>query len=433
MTLIHARKGARRTMPDAVDRHVAARLRLRRVQLGISEGEAAGRLRITLRKLAQVEAGEVPIKADWLDAACGLLGVRISYFFRGLPSLSAQAQIPRAAEIEETIVRERSIRLGASGAAIAGSIGAEVSDVTIARQPVFGYLPLMIMQQRRLVEKHARAAGLGDLRVHYVSFSSGAAVNDGLVTGRIQIGASGVPPFLLLWDRTRADIGVRALSGISCLPQFLLTRNPDVRTIADFRDHDRINVAAPRATLPAILLEMASAKAFGVKNFNRLDRLTVGLPQAEGAAQLMSGRGRLTADFVGAPFAYEELDSPGIHLVLRSEDLMGPSTNQILYTTSAFYDENPRTVTAIMAAFEEALALVRKDRRLAGEAFRKVEGVSPLQISRMIGDQSISFSGNPHGLMNFAEFMHDTGSIETMPATWKDLFFRAEAEKLDGD
>lgn len=429
--LINLGGAALRTVADTVDKHVAARLRLRRLQVGIAERDAAQRFGVSVRKLARLEAGEIPIRTEWLDAACDLFGVRTSYFFRGMPGGSHAGEIPQLAPLGEQL--GQALFLAPCLDLLARNAAAEVREVTIARQPVCGYLPLMVMQVRRLVEKHARAAGLGDLTVHYVSFHSGAAVNDGLLTGRIQIAAGGVPPFLLLWDRTRPDLGVKALSAISSLPQYLITRNPAVRTIADFCDYDRINVAAPQASLPAILLEMAAAKTFGIGSYNRLNRLTVGLPQAEGAAQLISGRGEITADFIGAPFAYEELDAPGVRLVLRSEDLMGPVTNQLLYTTSAFHNENPKIVAAVMAAFDEAIELVRKDRQLAGEAFVKVEGTRPLQIARMINDRSISFSGNPHGLIKFAEFMHETGSIGAMPASWEDLFFRDQAARLSGD
>jgi sulfonate transport system substrate-binding protein len=429
--LINLRDAAIRTVADTVDKHVASRLRLRRLQVGIAERDAAQRFGVSVRKLARLEAGEIPIQAKWLDVACDLFGVRISYFFRGMPRISRAEEFPLVTIGDEL---GRSLSLASCLRLLAGSPAAEVNEVTIARQPGFGFLPLVVMQERRLVEKRARAAGLGDLTVHYVSFNNGTAVNDGLLSGRIQVGSGGIPPFLALWDQTHDTMGVKALSALSSTPQYLLTRNPGIRTVADFCDEDRINVLAPKATLPAVLLEMASAKAFGLDNFNKLDRLTVGLSQTDAVAQLVSGRGGITADFIGAPFAYEELDTPGIRLVLRTEDLMdGPSTNHLLYTTSAFYRDNPKTVAAIMAALDEAIALVRKDRRAAGEAFLKIEDNSPLHVLRMVDDQSIRFTPNPRGLMKYAGFMHETGSIKAMPANWKDLFFRAEADKLSGD
>src|SRR5205823_13334770 len=39
--------------------------------------------------------------------------------------------------------------------------GAEVAEITVSKEYGIGYLPYMIMEQQKLVEKHVRAAGLG--------------------------------------------------------------------------------------------------------------------------------------------------------------------------------------------------------------------------------------------------------------------------------
>ena len=44
--------------------------------------------------------------------------------------------------------------------ALASPACAEVSEFRITKQPSIIYLPLVVMEQNRLVEKHARAAGL---------------------------------------------------------------------------------------------------------------------------------------------------------------------------------------------------------------------------------------------------------------------------------
>ncbi len=46
----------------------------------------------------------------------------------------------------------------------AGSVRAEVSKVRISH----GYLPLMVMASEKLIEKHAKAAGLGEVKATYL-------------------------------------------------------------------------------------------------------------------------------------------------------------------------------------------------------------------------------------------------------------------------
>jgi NitT/TauT family transport system substrate-binding protein len=388
-------------------------------------------LRLAPARVELIESGSERIRERWLDILCDLLGVRPSYFFVGFAGGTPSA---RHKTSREDPVLGRSFAIASCFAAFAGAASAEVSDITVARTPGFGNLPMAVMQDQKLVEKHAKDAGLGDISVNYTYASSGAAINDGLLSGRVQIASGGVAPFLILWDRTHDNLGVHALRAVNNTPMYLVTRNPDVHSIADFSDRDRINVLAPRAALQAIVLQMAAAKTFGQQNYAKLDPLTVGLPASESVVQLVSGRGELTADFVGLPFAYQELDAPGVHLVLSTDDVMGGrATNNILYATSRFYNENPKTMAAIMAAYDEALELVDKDRRIASEAFLRVEGKYPQQLSRMVSDPAIGFVPGPQRIMKYAEFMHDIGSIKAMPAGWQELFFATEAQKLHGD
>jgi len=53
---------------------------------------------------------------------------------------------------------------------------AEMTEITIARQPSLGHLPLMIMQDRGILEKNAAARGIPNLKVHYKTLAGGAAI-----------------------------------------------------------------------------------------------------------------------------------------------------------------------------------------------------------------------------------------------------------------
>lgn len=48
-------------------------------------------------------------------------------------------------------------------AACPAAAQAETGEVRVAKQYGLGYLQMMLMEDQKLVEKHARAAGLGDI------------------------------------------------------------------------------------------------------------------------------------------------------------------------------------------------------------------------------------------------------------------------------
>ena len=41
----------------------------------------------------------------------------------------------------------------------------------------------------------------------------------------------------------------------------------------------------------------------------------------------------------------------------------------------------------------------------------------------MLNDPETHFSVAPEGIMKYAEFMHDIGTLKGQPKSWKDLFF----------
>src|SRR6202171_2903499 len=56
--------------------------------------------------------------------------------------------------------------------AMAGAARAEVSELRITKQPSIIYLPLVVMEQNKLVEKHAKAAGLPEFKMTWITFNS---------------------------------------------------------------------------------------------------------------------------------------------------------------------------------------------------------------------------------------------------------------------
>ena len=97
---------------------------------------------------------------------------------------------------------------------------------------------LNVAQDQKLIEKHAKAAGV-DAKVEFVQLSGGPAVNDALLSGNIDIAGAGVGPLLTLWDRTRGKQNVRGVASLGNFPYYLVSNNPAVKTIADFTEKDQ--------------------------------------------------------------------------------------------------------------------------------------------------------------------------------------------------
>ena len=160
---------------------------------------------------------------------------------------------------------------------------AEVAEVRISRGFGVLYLPLMVMESEKLLEKQAKAAGLGEVKVNYLILDGGNVINDAMLSGALDIASIGVAGFLTLWAKAKDNpaIEIRGLSRMSSSSLYLMTRNPAVKTLKDFSDKDRIAVPGIKTSLPAVILHMAVAKEFGDANYSKLDPITVG-PQIDG-------------------------------------------------------------------------------------------------------------------------------------------------------
>jgi NitT/TauT family transport system substrate-binding protein len=200
-------------------------------------------------------------------------------------------------------------------------VAAKVPEVRIARQLSMGYLQFNIMEHDQLLEKHAKALGIAEIKVAWTIFNSPAAMDDALLSGSIDIVSGGAPGLLTIWARTQATPNpVRGVAASSSQPMLLNTRKENIKTIADFSDQDKIAVPAVKVFVQAMMLQMAAAKRWGQASYDKLDPLTVGMSPPDACAALPSGLTGISSVFGVPPFQYQQLDNAGIHTVLSSYD-----------------------------------------------------------------------------------------------------------------
>jgi len=310
---------------------------------------------------------------------------------------------------------------------LAVSAHAEVTSLRVARQYGIGYLQIMVMEHERLVEKHARAQGLGDVTVSWNTYADGSVANDGIISGNLDFVAGGLGSFVILWDRTRDSLGVKGVAALDSMPMLLNTRNPSVKSIKDFTDRDRIAIAGVKISSQAVTLQLASAQAFGDANWSKLDQLTVNMAHPTALQALLTSRSEITAHFASPPFQYDELKHAGVHTVLNSYDVWGgPQTFILAWTTSKFRDQNPKLYSAFLAALAEATHFVNNNSSAAAAIYLEMTGeknTSVEGLARMLADPQLRFTLTPENVLRFASFRARTGVIKTKPESWKDLFF----------
>lgn len=316
----------------------------------------------------------------------------------------------------------------------AGQARAEMSEITVAQQYGIGYLPLMVMQQHGLIEKQARAAGLGELKVVWRKFAGSNVANDALLSGNLQFAAVGVPPLITMWAKTKGNLDVKGVAALNSMPIYLNTRDPNVKAMKDFTEKDKIALPAVKVSVQAVTVQMAAEKAFGEGNAHKLDSLTVSMSHPDGMIALMSGKSEINSHFTSPPFQYQELEKPGVHTVLNSYDVMGGATSfVVVWATSRFREANPKIYMAFLNALKESIDYINQDKKRAAEIYIKASNSKEpvAAILKMLNDPEIEYTMTPKNVMKYADFLYKIGSIKDKPASWKDLFM-PEIHSLPG-
>ncbi|SEE30051.1 ABC transporter substrate-binding protein [Pseudomonas coleopterorum] len=325
-----------------------------------------------------------------------------------------------------------SLACGLAAALLAGGASAE-GKISIAQQFGIGYLILDVVRDQHLIEKHGKQQGI-DIEVDWNSISGATAMNEALLAGALDVVSAGVPPMLTVWDRTKGRQNVKAIASLGSMPNYLLSNNPDVKTLKDFTDKDRIAVPAAGVGFQSRTLQLETAKLYGDKEFKKFDNISVSIPHPDATSALIAGGSEISAHFSSPPFQYQALENPKVHKVLSSYDILGgPVTFNVLYTTQKFHDENPKTYKAFYDALVEAAQIVTADKVAAAKTYIRVEKstLSEAFVEKIVEDPEINFTVAPQRTFIYAERLHELGVLKNKAQSWKDYFFE-EAHGGDG-
>jgi NitT/TauT family transport system substrate-binding protein len=320
---------------------------------------------------------------------------------------------------------------------IAGATGsrAELSEITIAQQFGVSFLPLMLMERDGLLEKHAKAAGI-DIKTNWQKVAGPSVINDGLLSGNVHFGAVGAPSLVTLWSRTKNNVGVKGAAAMTSYPLYFVTRNPDLKSLKDLSQKDKIAVPSVKISTQAIMLQMAAADLFGQPNYQKFDELTVSLAHPDAMLALMNNTGGVNAHFATSPFYEQEMKLPGARVLTTSYDILGGRASAlVVVTTSKFHDANPKIYKAFLAAEKEAIDAINSDKRKAAQAYLAIaqDRKSTLDdIFNVINDKDYAFTLLPEKVFKTAVFMGKVGTVKDPPAKWQDLFF-PDIHDLPGD
>jgi NitT/TauT family transport system substrate-binding protein len=312
---------------------------------------------------------------------------------------------------------------------------AEVPEVRIARQFSMGYLQFNVIEHEKLIQKHAAALGIPEVKVSGVRFNGPASMNDALLSDSVDIVGGSPNGMFTLWAKARGTPQeVRAITALVTLPYQITSNDPEIKTIADLPKCKKIPVPSVKVSSPAVTIQMAAAKLYGIKEYSRFDAATVTMSPADATIALLTGSGDVNCAVALPPYLQQQLEHSNIHAVANSFDLAGgPTTFTVAYTSMRFHDRTPKLYQAVYDALTEATERVRTDIRTASRYWIE-DGESKLSVDFVSAAGSgpgTQWTTTPLDTLKQAAFMAEIGTIKVKPASWKDYFF-PEAYGLPG-
>ena len=215
----------------------------------------------------------------------------------------------------------------------------------------------------------------------------------------------------------------------------LYTVNPNVKTIADFTEKDRIAVPTVRISFNAMMLQMAAEKLWN--DPHRLDNLTVGLGHPDAVTALSAGYDKaiITAHIAVQPYTDRGLKLPGAHVVADSRQVFGgPLTQITLIASKQTKEKNPALFKAVANALEQSIKVAGADKQAAAVLWKNVQKASESvdELVAQLNDPGFEFTAQPHRIAFFAAFLNRIGSMKAKLGDWKELFWET-AHNQPGD
>src|SRR3977135_502531 len=300
-------------------------------------------------------------------------------------------------------------------AIVAGAMPAAAAEIRLAEQFSMGYLQFNVMKRDKLIEKYAEQRGLKDFKVSWQRFNGPVAMNEALLSGSTDIVSGGVPGLITLWDKTQGtSFEVKGICALSSQPFLLNTANPDIKSVKDFTERDRIAVPSIKVSVQAVVLQMAAAEAFGEANYAKLDPLTVSMSPPDATIAMLSGAGGVSSAFSVPPFQFQQLEKANIHTVLSSFDVLGPHTFTVAWTSARFRKDNPELYGAFVDAMKEATAIVTANPKQTAQTWIDDTNskLSVEMVTKVMTGPDVQWAMTPAATMKFATFMRKVGSIK---------------------
>lgn len=282
------------------------------------------------------------------------------------------------------------------------------------------FFPVRLAELKGFYARHAKAVGIPDMKVSLLSLSGNSAMNDGILSGSIDLCIAAIPGLLLLQEKTRGPDKVVGYSGLSNLPGVLLAVDPRLKSLGDFGPEDKISTPSMLG-INAFLIRMAAEKELG--DHRKLDNNMVNLPNAEAVNALLTGS--IAANLTSVPFIQVIEKDKRAHRIFDSKSVFGSPTSWVIVAgKQSFATAKPAVAEVYMRAMKETLEFMKSEPAETAKLYLQTEPSKVLNeaaVTDLLRNPENGYSMEALGVMGHAAFLKRAGVIKSEPASANDF------------
>lgn len=273
------------------------------------------------------------------------------------------------------------------------------TTVRLAQQYGLHYAPVYVMERLGILEKYLPGATL-----EWRSLGGGSAMNEALISGTLDVAFMGIPPVLIAWDKGAT---YKIAAGICVPPSELMVKGDSIKSIADLTEKDKIAVPSI-GSIQHIMLAIAAERELG--NSHALDNNLVAMANPDAYAALISGT-EVVGHFASMPYIDKELQD-GMTSILTAKQAFADQASILCVATEAIHG-NEAVYNGLMAALEEAIALINEQGEEVLNIIAEVEKITPEQALQYLNWEGTIYSTELYGVQGLADFMVANEFIKT--------------------
>ena len=262
-----------------------------------------------------------------------------------------------------------------------------------------------VVEDLALLDKYAENAKL-ELSVAAL----GPGMNEGILAGRLDGASMNIINFLI-----GIDVGVpyKIATSVSYGSNVFVTNNPNIKSIGDITENDRIAIPDMTRT-GGVLLRLAAEQYFG--SYDALDELIVIMGHDDAVSAIISNSGGISVTPVSAEgrITLEKVD--GYNPILIDRDLFEGELIQGYFVFSeGFYNNNTELAQALLSALGEACTMIQnRDEEAINILARRYEMNKDDVINLLDNGDYLFVVDNYDSIETFGDILLKSGIISSM-------------------